>query len=157
MQHWWSGNCFLLGSWWCVLWCVQRPQRCSLLDPAKFFSHPSLAIYRFATPPIKEGLQIGGRLLIANHLNESLWLADPKQGVAIRSYLWHSSLSQVHSAVPFTGLSQQCKNAGPNLFAESNQHVWTFLHPILRCTITHKRAGDALTLLFFVATNSLSL
>jgi hypothetical protein len=30
-------------------------------------------------------------LLIANHLDESLWLANKKQGAAIRSYLFHSS------------------------------------------------------------------
>jgi hypothetical protein len=36
----------------------------------KYFSHPSLVIYFFATPPIKVklGHQIGGGLLIANHL-----------------------------------------------------------------------------------------
>jgi hypothetical protein len=34
----------------------------------KYFSHPSLLMYSFATPPIKLklGQQIGGRLLIAN-------------------------------------------------------------------------------------------
>jgi hypothetical protein len=36
----------------------------------KHFSHPSLVIYFFATPPINVKLeqQIGGRLLIANQL-----------------------------------------------------------------------------------------
>jgi hypothetical protein len=41
----------------------------------KYFSHPSLVIHSFATPPIKlkQGQQIGGRgLLIANHLDQSL-------------------------------------------------------------------------------------
>jgi hypothetical protein len=40
----------------------------------KYFSHPSLVIYSFATPPIKLklGQQIGGGLLIANHLDQSL-------------------------------------------------------------------------------------
>jgi hypothetical protein len=40
----------------------------------KYFSHPSLVIYFFATPPIKLklGQQIGGGLLIANHLDQSL-------------------------------------------------------------------------------------
>jgi hypothetical protein len=46
----------------------------------KLFSHPNLVIYFFfATPPIKLKLgeskqtqQIGGGLLIANHLNQSL-------------------------------------------------------------------------------------
>ncbi len=70
----------------------------------KCFSHPSLDMYSFATPPIKPKLrqQIGGGLLIANHLNQSLWWANQKHWVAVRSYLLHSFL-QVHSAVaPFT-------------------------------------------------------
>jgi hypothetical protein len=40
----------------------------------KCFSHPSLVIHFFATSPIKLewGQQIGGGLLVANHLDESL-------------------------------------------------------------------------------------
>jgi hypothetical protein len=39
----------------------------------KYFSHPSLVMYSFANPPIKLKLaqQIGGGLLIANHLDIS--------------------------------------------------------------------------------------
>jgi hypothetical protein len=48
----------------------------------KYFSPPSLVILLFATPPteVKLTLQIGGRLLIANHLDKSLGLANEKQG-----------------------------------------------------------------------------
>jgi hypothetical protein len=37
----------------------------------KYFSHPSLVMYSFVTPPIKLklGQQIGGGLLIVNHLD----------------------------------------------------------------------------------------
>jgi hypothetical protein len=44
----------------------------------KYFSHPSFVVYSFATPPrkLKLGQQIGGRLLITNHLDQSLWWAD---------------------------------------------------------------------------------
>jgi hypothetical protein len=40
----------------------------------KYFSHPSLVIYFFATPPIKVklGQQIGRGVWIANHLHQSL-------------------------------------------------------------------------------------
>jgi hypothetical protein len=60
----------------------------------KYFSHPSLVIFFLATPPIKlkVRLQIGGRLLIANHLFQSSWLTDHKRGAVIKSYLLHSSL-----------------------------------------------------------------
>ncbi len=44
----------------------------------KYFSHPSLVIYFFRTPPmeLKLGLQIGGRQLIAIHLDRSNYLAN---------------------------------------------------------------------------------
>jgi len=64
--------------------------------------------YFFPTPPIKLILrqQIGGGLLIANHLDQSLWCANRrKQWAAVRSYLLHSFV-EVHSVVfaaPFTG------------------------------------------------------
>ncbi len=49
-------------------------------------------MYSFATPPIKLKLeqQIGGGLLIANHQDQSLWWANDKHWVAVRSYLLHS-------------------------------------------------------------------
>jgi hypothetical protein len=45
----------------------------------KSFSHPSLVIYLFPTPPIKLKLKIGGRLLIATHLDQSYYLANQQQ------------------------------------------------------------------------------
>jgi hypothetical protein len=100
--------------------------------PLKYFSHPSLVIYSFATPPIKRKLveQIGGGLLIANHLDQSLWWANQKHWVAIRSYLLHS-FPQVHSVIaPFTSCNNLCNYAKPN------QHMLEFLRPILLCRIT---------------------
>jgi len=38
---------------------------------------------------------MGVRLLIANHLDQSIWLANEKKGVAIKSHLLHSSLASV--------------------------------------------------------------
>jgi len=74
------------------------------MQPSKnYFSHPNFVSYFFATPPIKLwklGQQIGEGLLIANHLNQSLWWANQKQWAAVRSYLLHAFL-QVHNiAVP---------------------------------------------------------
>jgi hypothetical protein len=69
-----------------------------------FFSHPSLVIYFFATPPIKLklGQQICGELLIANHLDQLLWWAIQKHWAKVRSHLLHS-LRQVHGVLaPFT-------------------------------------------------------
>jgi len=78
------------------------------------FLHLSLVIYFFATPSIKlkQGQQIGGGLLIANHLDQSLWWA-----AAVTSYLLHSSL-QVHTAaVPFTNHSSVRSYAEPKPFS----------------------------------------
>jgi hypothetical protein len=65
----------------------------------KYFSHPSLLMYSFATPPIKLklGQQIGGRLLIANHMDQSLWWANQKHWAAVRSYLLHCASYQPRS------------------------------------------------------------
>ncbi len=51
----------------------------------------------FATPPmkLKMGQHTGQRLLIANHLDQSLWWTNQKHSAAVRSYLSHSFL-QVH-------------------------------------------------------------
>jgi len=47
----------------------------------KYFSHPSLVIYFFPTPPIKLklGLQIHGRLLIPTHMDQSNYLTNQQQ------------------------------------------------------------------------------
>jgi hypothetical protein len=59
-----------------------------MCDPAKIIPHIQvLVIYCFPTPPrkLKLGLQIGGRLLIAIHLDQSNYLANQKQG-AVNKY-----------------------------------------------------------------------
>ncbi len=74
----------------------------------KYFLHLSLVIWFFPTPPIKLKLvlQIGGRLLIANHLDKSLLLTNQNHGATIVSYLLYSSLR----SVDFTSLCKLCKN-----------------------------------------------
>jgi hypothetical protein len=59
----------------------------------KCFSHPSLVVYFFATPPLKLKLETakkGKGLLIANHLDQSLWSTNQKYWTVVRSYLLHS-------------------------------------------------------------------
>jgi hypothetical protein len=64
----------------------------------KYFSHPSLVIYFFPTPPIKLklGLQMVGRL------DQSIYMANQQQVLGF--------------AMPFTSLSIMCKIAGPKPF-----------------------------------------
>ncbi len=61
----------------------------------KYFSRPNLVIYFLATPHIKLklGQQTGGGVLIANHLDQSLWWVNQKHSVVVRSYLLHSFLA----------------------------------------------------------------
>jgi len=58
------------------------------------------------------GLQIGGRLLIATHLDQSNYLANQQQVLCF--------------AVPFTSLCILCTNAGSKPFCGENWHVLTF-------------------------------
>jgi hypothetical protein len=96
------------------------------------FHIQSLVIYSFATPPmkLKLGRQIGVRLLIANHLNQSSRWANQKHWPAVRSYLLHSFL-QVHGvAVTFTSQQKPCNYVKPKPFSSATQlHILDFLHP----------------------------
>jgi hypothetical protein len=46
-----------------------------------------LFIFFFSTPLIKPRLQIGGRLLMAKHLDQSLWWLNQKLGATVKSYI----------------------------------------------------------------------
>jgi len=48
-----------------------------ICDPENIFLTSKFSSSLFSTPPLKLtlGVQIGGRLLIANHLDQSLWSA----------------------------------------------------------------------------------
>ncbi len=129
---------------WCFLLVHKRvmitfltksiPSGAQYVSLRKYFSHPSLVMYSFATPRIrlKLGEQIGGGLLIANHLDQWLSWAIHKPWAAVRSFLLHSSL-QVHSApAPFTSHGNLGNFAEPILPAYGG----SFLHRILLCRIT---------------------
>ncbi len=69
----------------------------------KYFLHLSLVIWFFPTPPIKLKLvlQIGGRLLIANHLDKSLLLTNQNH------YYWPiKTMEQQSYHIYFTLLSE---------------------------------------------------
>jgi hypothetical protein len=58
----------------------------------------------FGNPPIKLKLElhIHGGLLIANHLDQSLWSTNEKNWAAVRSNLLHSFWEVHNCVVPFT-------------------------------------------------------
>jgi hypothetical protein len=120
--------------------------------PLKYFSHPSLVIYSFATPPIKRKLveQIGGGLLIANHLDQSLWWANQKHWVAIRSYLLHSFLQVHRAAAPFTSHGNLHNYAEPKPFSWAKPAAYVGFSSSNFTVQDHipSTAGDALRQVF---------
>jgi hypothetical protein len=91
----------------------------------KYFLHPSLVTYFFPPSPInlKLRLQIGGSLLTTNHLDVS----------ETRSSSW---IIFIPKSLPGVRLCY-AKMLDQNHFAKPNQHVLTFLHPILIGKITY--------------------
>jgi hypothetical protein len=84
-------------------------------------------MYSFATPPIKLGQQICGGLLIANHLDESLWWANQKHWAAVRSYLLHSFLQVHSSAALFTKQRRRAQLWGAKTtFLNQTVMLWIF-------------------------------
>jgi len=77
---------------------------CSVCDLAKIFLTSMFSYLLFTTSrvKVKRGLQIGGRLLVATHLEQSNYLANQQQVLGL--------------AMASTTLCIQCKNAGSKPF-----------------------------------------
>jgi len=108
----------------------------SICDPAKIFLTSKFSYLLLMTPPIKlitGWLPIGGKLLIAHHLHQSLWSTNQKQGAAVRSYLLHSSLAGEQLCCAFLPASANMQEK--NHFLNPNQQILTFLHPIVMCRV----------------------
>jgi hypothetical protein len=81
---------------------------------------------------LKHTLQIGRRLLIANHLESSERCSSSSQIVFVT--LFSSRYKALERLLP---ASAQCVDIlGQNYFAEPNCHVLTSLHPILMSSVT---------------------
>jgi hypothetical protein len=73
----------------CFFFCQGISSHAQYVTPQKCFSSPTCLLFPNPTYiKLKLGQQIGGRLLIANHLDKSLWLVNQKQAPAVRSYLY---------------------------------------------------------------------
>ncbi len=93
----------------------------------KYFLHLSLVIYFFPTLPIKlkPRLQLGGRLLVSNHLDQSLDQEEETLPLPIRNReqqvkfitLFSGKCQALKFGLPFTSLSKLCTNAGPKMKA----------------------------------------
>jgi len=111
-------------------------QLCSVCNLAKIFFTSKFSYFFFYNPIIKLklGQQIGGKPLIANHLDHSVWWANQKHWVAVKSYFLHSFLHVHKVSAHFTSHREFCN------YVEPNQHVLTVLDPILLCKIIHRDA-----------------
>jgi hypothetical protein len=112
----------------------------------KYFLHPIWVIYFLPTSPVTLtlGLQIGGRFLKGNYLDQLLWSTNhKKQGAATLTQIIVIALFSgqvICFAEPCTSPQQTVQNSakctkmlGQNHFVELNRHILTFLHPILIC------------------------
>jgi len=101
-----------------------------------------LVINFFPTPPLKLklGLQVGGRLLLATHLNQSNHLPNQKQG-AVNQYdstVFQGSgklcLLGVPSSSGVTGLDWWTSSKIPSAGSHT-EHWWRCSKPELQCSI----------------------
>jgi hypothetical protein len=86
-----------------IFWLIRAPVVLRMW-PCKKISHIQVEFFfPFLILPIKPklGLQIGGRLLIATHLDQTICLTNQNQGAAVRSYLLNSFLAGVSLCCAF--------------------------------------------------------
>ncbi len=98
---------------------LEHPHWGSICDPTKIFLTSKFSCLLFSNPTHKTEMGTANRweLLIANHLDQSLWLANQKRGKPVISYLLYSS-RQVHVfAALFNSLNKLSKYAGEKPFS----------------------------------------
>jgi hypothetical protein len=75
---------------------------------------------------------------MANHMDQTLWWANQKHWVAVRSHLLHSFFCRCTALLPLVAPTVTCTiMRSQNHFPESNRYMLDFLHPFLLCRITH--------------------
>ncbi len=80
---------------------VEHPHRRSVREPAKLFLTSNFSYLILCNPTHKSEMRTANwwELLIVNHLDQSLWLGNQKQGATVISYLLHSSLASRSTAL----------------------------------------------------------
>jgi len=109
LVQWFSQCIFLIKK----CWCKSISSSAQYVTLQKIFAHLILVIIIivFPTPPVKLKLrlQIGVRLLIANHLDQSLRPLKNREH-QVKSYLLHSSLATIR-LWPFYQAQQSLQNS----------------------------------------------
>jgi hypothetical protein len=127
-----------------------HPHRCSVCDPAYIFLTSKFSYLLFCNPTHKteNGTAIWWELLIANHLDQSLWLANQKQGSPVKSYLLHSSVAGAQWALDcykYQQIDQMCRTKKPFSWAKLANVHFSSSNFNVQCHIL-STDGDALTL-----------
>jgi len=119
---------FIIDSW-------ELPQLCSVGLRVYLFLTSKFSYPIFCNLTHKTGTANGWVATNVSTIWTNQWLI-----AGIRSYLV-LLYGRYTTLLPFTSLSQLCRFAGPKPFCWAkqgpNQHVLTFLHPILMCRVIH--------------------
>jgi hypothetical protein len=112
---------------------LAHPHQCSVYDPAKIYLTSKFNYLLFCNPThkIERGTANRWELLIRNHLDQSLWLPNQKQGAAVRSCSLHSSLAAAHLGCPLYQPQQIepiCKRK--TIFLRWTSICWRFLEDL---------------------------
>ncbi len=97
----------------------------------------SYLLFSNHTHQIKIGTTNSWKTLVTKHLDQSLWLPNPKQGEYL-DYIYYITLSYVFEFfVPFTNFNQLYNNLGAKPFFKARPTRFDFFHPILICRVTY--------------------
>jgi hypothetical protein len=121
----------------CFGWALEPLLLTKILIKSKFSYLP--LFFPNSPAKVKWGLLRHRRLLIANHLDESLQKANQKHEQQ-SDHIYYTLLWQVLCFAACTSLlSKSCKNAKPKTISLSqpSQHDFTCFHPILICRVTY--------------------
>jgi hypothetical protein len=133
---------------------LEHLQQCSICDVAKNIFHiqVELSYVLFCNPTHKtktRDIKKAGRLLIANHLDQSLWWANRNHWAAVRSYLLHSFWEVNSVAVPFTRHGNMRNYVKPNPFPCIKPSYLGFSSPNFTMQITYWALFEMLLAAFF--------
>jgi hypothetical protein len=128
--------------------CAQWNCTCSTWPMQKYFSHPSFSYLLICNPTHKTETWTANKwgLLVANHLDQSLWWADQKHWSIVRSYLLHSLLQLHRVAVPFARHGKMCLMMSQKNALETKPACFEFSSS--NCTVQDhilSTTGDALS------------
>jgi len=127
----------------------EHPQWCSVCDPAKIFPASKFSYLVFRNPTPMSETETANRWETTNSkpAGPIIMIGQSETWTSSQTIFIYSLLWQVHVFdVPSTSQSKLCIYAGPKPFCWAKPAFLTPLHRALLCRVTHRTAGDALTI-----------